>query len=181
MQTESLKRPREASIRGVAKRGELTPGSPPRPLDRVFLRRLRDTDPSLEMYWHPVRRKWCIYRRPARNVAASDETLVLVSALDRWPGDWVIRKLQSMDSSRRHTTADRGRIADLDMQEMDKQDYEKERRQARELRNLSESLASDARPCFRNRESAHDTKQVVRPKAGRKVIYGPDEQPLRHK
>ena len=86
-----------------------------------------------------------------------------------------------MDPSRRFSEGDTARISELQQQDLDKHEYEMGRAKEREFRNTVEHLASDAKPCFQNRESSHDIKQMVRTKPGRKVIYGPDSQPLIHK
>jgi hypothetical protein len=180
---QRLKRQKEVSIRAVARRGQITPGVASRPLDRAFLRRLRDVDPRLEIVWHRAQQKWVLYRRARDNVASSDEVLVLVTSFRQPPGDWLIHKLHSMDPSRRFPEAgdDPVRMAELQNQELNKYEYERERSKERDHQTTIEHLASDVKPCFQQRESSHEIKQVVKAKPGRKIIYGPDSQPLRHK
>lgn len=69
---------------------------------RAFLRNLKRFDRGLDLYWHPVRQRWILYRVKRRAPCPSDDYLIKELEIVgprgeyREPGQWLIDFLQSI-------------------------------------------------------------------------------------
>ena len=148
------RRRRDASVRGVVRRGRLTAGTPPRTLDKAFLQRLKEIDKKLDLYWHPIKHKWILYRQLWRGAAPADDKLILVTALDDWPGNWLIHRLQKMDVMSRHPECQTPkRAAKLEMDRIDALDEARELAHKKKYADMSHGAAEELRKCIRARTS----------------------------
>lgn len=72
-------------------------------LPRAFLRALKRFDPGLELYWHPRRQRWILYRVKRKAACPSDDYLIKEIEIVgpngeyREPGFWLIDFLRSID------------------------------------------------------------------------------------
>jgi len=165
---------RDATVRAVTRRGRLTAGTPPRPLDPAFLQRLREFDDSLDLSWHPIREVWVLYRVAQKATAKADDKLILISVLKDWPGQWVIDHLKSIDIVRRHPEANTPeRAAKLDMDDLDRSDEARIAANEKKTDEICRNTSAELRPVFAEREmvvaNETPTEPVEHPK--RKVIW----------
>ncbi len=165
---------RDASVKVVVRRGQLTAGTAPRALDRAFLQRLRDYDDSLDLYWHPVLGHWVLYRMTKKAAARADDELILISGLTDHPGDWVIELCRRRDITKRHPEANTPeRAAKLDMDALDAADEARERRSERDMDHIVDEAVTELGGICRARESVRvkpsEPHEAEHPK--RKVIW----------
>ena len=165
---------RDASVKVVVRRGQLTAGTPPRPLDQAFLQRLRDYDDSLDLYWHPVREHWVLYRVTKKRSARADDELILISGLTDHPSDWVIELCRRRDITKRHPEANTSeRAAKLDMDALDASEEARERRSERDMDHIVDEAVTEFGGIFRAKESVRvkpsEPDKAEHPK--RKVIW----------
>lgn len=97
--------PRRLAL-SFCRRHQLVEAAPPAPPDKNFLRALRAFDRGLELYWHPVRGTWILYRLARRGGVPGDDHMVKELELAgpqgqyRHPGPWVIDELRRLDRTR---------------------------------------------------------------------------------
>jgi hypothetical protein len=91
------------------RRGDLADGSPGAKPSPAFLRSLAAYDRGLELYWHPVRHRWILYR-VTRRAACSGSDMMLkefeITGPDgeyRLPGWWLLEVLRKLDKTRNGT------------------------------------------------------------------------------
>lgn len=89
------------------RRWDLAQGVPPPvALPGGFLRALKRYDSALELYWHPVRHRWILYRVVRRGVVPSEDTLakeweiVGKGGCYREPGLWLLDWMRKSDMTR---------------------------------------------------------------------------------
>ena len=98
------KRKLEQAIPAVGLRCNI-PADFSRKPEEPFLRRLRQTDPELEMLWMVRRGRWACYRVADRHTCPGEDRLVLCGILEgperdyRDPGEWYIQALQRGDAA----------------------------------------------------------------------------------
>jgi hypothetical protein len=173
---ETLLRRRDSIIRGYTRRGRLTAGVPPRDLDDGFLQRLKEVDPDLELYWHPLRGQWIVYRLFRKGASPADDRLIAVSRLVDWPGEWLIRHLRERDMMRRHPEAgDADRAAKLDMDDLDAADEQREEASTKKYDALYSSAQREVDHVDRGRMGvlANDTVEPAEKK--RQIIWSSKE------
>ena len=139
-----------SSVRMVARRGELPAGSPDRAPGAAFLRRLRDVDPLLEMYWHPVRKGWVAYRCVKKGPCRSDDMLVAVG--DARCTDDYIRWLQRNDMGKKYG-CNGMRATMLQDQMFMAEEYERDRKAERQKENIVAEMKKDIMMCKNERTS----------------------------
>lgn len=77
-------------------------GSPPADVAPGFLQALRRYDPNLELYWHPLKERWQVYR-VTRNVVPSMDRMVheweVTSPSGGYalPGPWLLELMKKHD------------------------------------------------------------------------------------
>jgi hypothetical protein len=100
---DDVRRRRSALALTACRRWELAEAQPVNGgPSRAFLRSLKRFDPGLELYWHPRRERWILYR--VRKAACPSDDY-LVKELEvvgpqgeyREPGFWLIDFLRSLD------------------------------------------------------------------------------------
>lgn len=101
---------RSAPARNVAwsfcRRHQLVEGTPPETPSKSFVRALRAFDKGLELYWHPIRCNWILYRVARHGGVPGDDHMVKEFELAgphgeyRSPGHWVIERLRELDRTR---------------------------------------------------------------------------------
>jgi len=77
--TQEERQRRDAIVRAITKRSQLTAGVPPKALDKAFLQRLKKFDDQLDMSWNPIHECWVLYRVIRRGATADGDTLLMVS------------------------------------------------------------------------------------------------------
>ena len=99
------KRKLELAIPAVGLRCNI-PADFSRKPEELFLRRLRQIDPELEMLWMSRRGRWACYRVVDRHTCPGEDRLMLCGILEgperdyREPGEWYIQALQRGDAAR---------------------------------------------------------------------------------
>lgn len=133
----------------VAWRHQLAEAVPPgHQPSKALLRALSRIDPNLELYWHPIRTRWILYRVVRRGGVPCEDRLVKEAELTglngeyREPGWWLIDLLQRWDKTQGGSIdphqADRQFLFDMD-------DRYSERSKLREAHSheISEQITND--------------------------------------
>jgi hypothetical protein len=100
--------PRRSSVAlTMCRRASLIDGFPPGGgPGRSFLNGLKAFDRGLELYWHPLRKRWVLYRVVQRAAARSDDLLIKEAVVEgprgeyRSPGPWLLEILRKWDKTR---------------------------------------------------------------------------------
>lgn len=97
--TAQAKRLKDARRRTIARRGELPTATPPVVVSRAFLKRLKEQDPKLELFWHPLLERFLLYSKIwGGSHRQPDDLLVMELDLgEKPPGDWLVDWLKFND------------------------------------------------------------------------------------
>jgi hypothetical protein len=150
------KRKLEQAIPAVGLRCNL-PADFSRKPDRIFLRKLKQIDYSLEMVWMIRRGRWACYMVSDRHTCPAEDRMVLCGILQgpdgeyRDPGEWYIHALQHGDSARRYGSP--GQIERQLLLEDWREGYEKARRDEKFHNDMTADAVNNIGMACRGRTS----------------------------
>jgi hypothetical protein len=167
------KPPRNASVLTFCRRGERAEASHQgQGPTRAFLRELRRVDKGLEVYWHPAKGRWVLYRVARRGEARSADCLVKEADLAgprgeyRPLGTWVIDWLRKRDLTRSGSDdPDRARRLWLDRIERDER--EEQERKAAYYRQWDDDIANSAQRIIGTARFSREIRAGPRAKTAR--------------
>lgn len=139
---------RRALALTFCRRGDLADGTPGEKPSPAFLRSLAAYDRGLELYWHPFRHRWVLYRVTRRGACASDDRLLKefeVTGPDgeyRLPGWWLLDVLRKMDKTQ-NGTVDPKVANHLYVQHLQEEEEKEQSRRQAAMADLSEHFAKD--------------------------------------
>lgn len=175
-------RRRKAQFQPSCLRAELLPQG-----KRAFLPQLDSVFNGLELYFHPLKKRWCVYRVAAKGSSPASDFLVMEYELKgeagefRAPGAWLIDELRSR-SVTRNGSLDGGRarsdyidtlFAEVDQAGIDKR---------RSFREMNHEIAKDMALGFVGHasEMVGDEVPMARARAGTKIIWGKEGQKIHY-
>jgi len=135
-------------------------GCPPGKPSRAFLAELKRIDGGLELYWHPIRKRWILYRVTHRAAVPSEDRLVKEFELIglrgemRSPGWWLLDWLRQMDKTRGGSVDPQQANREY-MRRLHEQECEEEDAKARQVQEMSSSFAADCAKFAFGRKSLH--------------------------
>lgn len=107
MRTQFVNWRRSAAPLTACKRAHLADGGGSAPaVSAALLRELKRFDRDLELYWHPIRKRWILYRLVVKAATPSEDQLIKEYELAgprgeyRSPGMWLIDWLRRNDKTR---------------------------------------------------------------------------------
>ncbi len=148
------KRLGDARPRTIARRGELHTATPPVVVDRAFLRRLKEQDSKLELFWHPLLETFLLYSKAwGGSHRQPDDLMVLELNLGgKPPGGWLLEWLKFNDKyaggAVNPKKARRNYLKSLDDHEDRRLDYWDRLRM-----EMSEDIARHLKWCIDGRQS----------------------------
>jgi hypothetical protein len=161
--------PRERRARralSVCRRNELATGDVAAPaVPSAFLRALNAFDPLLELYWHPHKKKYYLYRVFSRGGAACDDKLVKEAEVCgpggeyRHPGPWLLARLREWElTAGGQFDYDKAKTSWLDS--LYKDDVERMEEEERYLRAADLQAIEGLRMCAVGRDSIVMPKDI---------------------
>jgi len=120
------------------------------PIDSRLKKMITDGYPEVELFWHPLRHTWELYRVTHKAAAPAWDTMTHEFTLKAPPGIWLYYHLKKHDV---FTKVNNTSVANHVMKNITEQEERRDEEFNNKIRDLSGYIARESRMILRGRES----------------------------